>query len=335
MVRPRRAWAPLATLLLMACSQGAGTSTPAPKGIPYPKPPVATEGKVVAKIGDVAFTTTELEHRIAAQSPFTRVQLQEQAEKKRFVDNELRMELLAQEGWRRGIPEDPQLLAQFRRLVVQKLINDELKKLESKLEVTDADLAAAYEAKNAEFNKPEKVRVAQIVTYVDAPAARAAAKKALEKVQKDVLAAERKNDVRAFSRMAQEHSQDEATKMGGGDLNFLTRAELAERYGDDVAKFMFDDVKVGDMGIADAPNAVVLFKKTGYRRGVERSLEMVKPQLRGQVLAEKRTAMFDAVVADMMKAQGIDPDYSLLDEIKVDTGGAPTPRAPALDVDDD
>ena len=36
-----------------------------------------------------------------------------------------------------------------------------------------------------------------------------------------------------------------------------------------------------------------------------------------------------------MKAQGIDPDYSLLDEIKVDTGGAPTPRAPALDVDDD
>ena len=325
--RSRLRAGPAVLLLLAACDQGAGPKAPAP-GIPYPKPPVATDGKVVAQIGEVAITTSEISARIQAQSPFTRVQLQDPAEKRRFVDNELRMEVLAQEAWRRGLQDDPQMLAQFKRLVVQRLIAEELKKLESKLEVTDADLQAAYQKKNDEFNKPEKVRVAQIVRYVSDPAARAAADKRLRKVQQDVLAAERKNDVRAFSRMAQEHSEDEATKMGGGDLNFLTRAELAERYGDQVAKFMFDDVKVGDMGVADAPNAVVLFKKTGYRRGVERSLEMVKPQLRGQVLAEKRTELFDAVVADLMKARGITPNYDVLDEVQVDTGGAPSGAAP-------
>jgi hypothetical protein len=318
----------------MACSQGPATPAPA-AGIPYPKPKVSTEGEVVAQVGDVAITTGELKNRLQAQSPFTRVQLQDPAEKKKFADNEIRMEVLAQEGWRRGLADDPQLQAQFKRLVVQRLINDELKKLESTVEVSEADLQAAYQAKSAEFNKPEKVRVAQIVRYVDTPAARAAAHKALEKVEQEVLAAERKNDVRAFSRMAQTHSEDEATKLGGGDLNFLTRAELSERYGEQVSKFMFDDVKVGDMGIADAPNAVVLFKKTGYRRGVERSLEMVRAQLRGQVLAEKRTALFDAVVADLMKARGIAPRYELVEQIKVDTGGAPNPHAPAPPAPDD
>lgn len=318
----------LLSVLGSACGQGA-KDAPKTAEIPYPKPLVSSEGKVVASIGGVEFTTAELEKRLQQQSPFTRVQLKEPENKKKFVDNELRMEVLAQEGWRRNLHKDPVIMDRLKHLIVTQVMNSELKKLEDRLEVTDVDLNAAYQARLAEFNKPAKVRVAQIVRYVDDDKARASAKKLLTKVQADVLKAERKNDPRAFSRFAKKHSEDEASKNGGGDLNFLTRDELVQRYGEGVSKFMFDDVKVGDMGIADAPNAVVLFKKTGRRRGVVRTLEMVKPQLRGQVLAEKRTKLFDDYVGALMKQQGITVNYDLLEEIKVDDGGAPSGQPPA------
>lgn len=321
-------WPALLLLGLSAACSPAKDSE-APRASAYPNPVVSSEGKVVAKIGDVEFTTKELEKRLQQQSPFTRVQLKEAENKKKFVDNELRMEVLAQEGWRRKLHEDPVIVDRLKHLIVTQVMNTELKKLEDQLKVTDVDLNEAYQARIAEFNKPEKVRVAQIVRYVDDDKARAAAQKLMKKVQAEVLAAEKKNDARAFSRLAKEYSEDEGSKNGGGDLNFLTRAELVERYGEGVAKFMFDDVQVGDMGIADAPNAVVLFKKTGRRRGVERTLEMVKPQLRGQVLAEKRTELFDAYVEQLMKAQGITVNYELLDEIVVDDGAAPSGAPPA------
>lgn len=322
----RRLLPALALGVLAACQPAKDAE---PRGIPYPTPQVSKEGKLIAQIGDVPFTTEELEKRIQAQSPFTRVQLADEANKKKFVDSELRLEVLAQEGWRRGLAEDPRMLERLKQLIVTEVMNAEMKKLEDQLEVTDVELIAAYKARFDEFNKPAKIRVAQIVRYVEDDKERAAAKRLLEKVKADVLKAERANDPRAFSRFAKEQSQDEATKSGGGDLNFLTKEQLTQRYGEGVANFLFDEVKVGDMGIADAENAVVLFKKTGRRRGVERTMEMVKPQLRGQVIADKRTRLFEEFVARLMKEQGITVDYSALDDIEVDTGGAQRGVAPA------
>ncbi len=115
--------------------------------------------------------------------------------------------------------------------------------------------------------------------------------------------------------------------MGAGDLQFLTQKQIAERYGDEVASYVFKDLKIGDLVVADAPNAVVLFKKTGRRRGVTRTIDMVRGQLRGQVLSEKRSAAFDDVVESMKKAHGVVYNEANVEKVKVDLGGQPTPAA--------
>lgn len=317
-----------AALLLAAAACTKAPKEDAPQGIPYPLPRVSSEGEVIAKIGAVPITTAEIETRIRKESPFTRGQLTTPANKARFVDGALRMELLAQEAWRRKMHEDPKFLERYKQILVTELMNQEMAKLSDKLEVTEAELLEAYKARDAEFNKPAKIRVAQIVRYVDTPGARAKAKRQLKKIEAEVLAAERKNDPRAFSRFAKESSEDEPTKNRGGDLSFLTRDALAQRYGEGVAKFLFDDVKVGDMGIADADNAVVLFKKTGRRRGVTRTLEQVRPQLRSQLVATKRGDLFDAFVNKLMTERGVEVNRNLIDGIKVDLDGLPTGRTP-------
>lgn len=290
---------------------------------PYPAPDVVTEGEVVAQIGPVTLTTDEIERRLSKESPFTRMQLKDPQQLEKYVDSQIRMELLAQEGWERGLAEDPQIKAELKRLIVQRVMNDHAASLQGELDANEGDLALLYKEKQAEFDKPERIRLSQIVRYVDNDAERKKAKALLERVKQEVIARQKKNDQTAFNKLARENSEDDATKNGGGDLQFMDRTQLTERYGEEVAKVLFEDVKIGDLAVADAPNAVVLFKKTGVRRAVKRSLEMVKSQLRGQIIADKRQKAFDELIEDLMTKRKVQVDRDAFTKIELEAKEKP------------
>src|SRR5437763_17198581 len=102
--------ASFASCAVCACAALSMWSCDKRAGRPYPLPDVSKEGSAVAKIGPVTLTTAELERRIAGQSAFIKNQLVSQEQRRRFVDNEVRVELLAQEGWKLGLYEDPQVI---------------------------------------------------------------------------------------------------------------------------------------------------------------------------------------------------------------------------------
>lgn len=316
----------LVSVARVSCEGAGGGTTRAP----YPAPDVEKDGDVVVQIGDVTFTTKELEKRIAQQSPFVRQQLRDLEQRRKFVENEIRVEILAQEAWNRGLYKDPRIIAELKRAMVQRVMRDEMEALSATITVSEEDLRDAYRKKEAEFNKPEMIRISQIVRYADAgkAAARKTERGRLEALREEILRKEKQNDTLAFSDAARKHSEDEATKRGGGDLQFLTREELAARYGFDVAQHMFEKAEVGDLLVAEAPNAILLFKKTGRRRGVTRTLEMVKPQLRGQLLGEKRSRAFDAFVGNLKRKGNVSIDAQAIENLKVDLAAPTEPTTP-------
>ncbi|MBK6686694.1 MAG: peptidylprolyl isomerase [Deltaproteobacteria bacterium] len=326
----RRPWVGL--LLLVACQGGEGPAGDK-KAAPYPLPSVLPTGEVVAEIGPVKLTTAELDKRLQAQSPFLRVQLRDLDQRKKWVENEVRLETLAQEAWRRGLQDDPRIQAELKRLMVQRLMNDQLDQLSKSLEVTEADVTSAYQARFEEFNKPETIRLSQIIRYASSPADKKAARARLEAARDKILADQKKNLNNTFADLARTESEDEETKNGGGDLQFLNRAQVAERYGDPIAALLFEQTEVGELQVAEAEGAVVLFKKTGKRRGVTRGLPEVVNQLRGQLVAEKRNAAFDDFVNTLQKDRGIRVDYDQIPKLTINLE-APTagiPAAPAKD----
>ncbi len=318
-------------VLASALSGAAGCPASPPAEPPYPAPVLETGGKVLTRIGPVTLTTAEIEKRIRQQSPFVRVQLKDPAKLEQFVDEQIRNEVLAQEAWRQKLYDDPEVESELRRVMIQKLMRDHLQAVKDQVDTTETELRAAYQERFDEFNKPEKIRLSQIVRFVDDDQERKEARKLLERVKADVLERQKKNDQRAFAEAARAHSEDDNTKLGGGDLQFMSKSELSARYGPDVAEHMFSAVEIGDMAIADAPNAVVLFKKTGKRRAVERTLEQVKPQVRGVLLGEKRTKAFEAYVLEIEQKNGVKIDLEALPSIKVDMNAATEPGAPEDD----
>lgn len=300
-----------AAAFVSACNKGGGGGGGGNEGVqPYPVPKLDESGDVVAKVGPVVLTTAELEKRIAQQSPFVRAQMKDPDQKKRFVDNEIKIEMLAQEGWRRGLQNDPKIINEFRRAIVQRLMRDEMGEMQKKMDVSEEELRAGYAKKAAEYNKPETIRLAQIVL---APAD----KKRAEALVAKLIDAQKRHDETLFADFARKNSIDEKTRNGGGELPFQTREELASRLGKESADRWFDQQEVGTVGIETTPDAVILFKKTGKRRGVQRTLEMVKPQLRGQLIAEKRQKAFDAYIDEMKKKLGVTMDEELIKSLKV------------------
>jgi hypothetical protein len=158
---------------------------------PYPAPNVESSGKVIATIGPVRLTTGEIEKRIRQQSPFVRVQLKDPTKLKLFVEEQIRNEVLAQEAWKQKLYDDPAIHAELRRALIQKVMKDHLATVKDDVDTTETELLSAYKERLAEFNKPEKIRLSQIVRYVDDDAERKAARQLLEKVKNERTARRR------------------------------------------------------------------------------------------------------------------------------------------------
>lgn len=314
-----RTYVYLAFALAPACG---GSGQPSAEGNasalddPYPAPTVSDEGEPIAKVGPVVFTTGEMERRLAEASPFLRQRLADPAELRTWVENELRAEAIAQEAWKDGLQKTPEVKAAFRKLLIKAFTERALKKFGS-LEPNDKELIEAYRARDAEFNQPAKVRLSQIVIYVDSKKERADARKLLERIRGEVIEGQKRNDHTVFAKAVRKYTQDDTTKLAAGDLQFLTREALTKRYGEEVATVCFDEATVGDLFVAGAPNAVVLFKKTGYRRAVERSFEEVRSQLRLLLTQERRKEAIEAWSRDLMEIADIDLNEEALSRIEV------------------
>ncbi|MCK6548304.1 peptidyl-prolyl cis-trans isomerase [Myxococcota bacterium] len=314
--RRRSTWR--SALAFVALTVAGCTKTEEKKAPPYPVPEVTREGKTLAKVGPVALTTAELERRIAQQSPFVKAQLKDPEQKKKFVENEIKMELLAQEGWRLGMYEDPKILAELRRAIVSKMMRDKLAELAGNVDATESELIEAYKKKEADFVKPEKIRVSMLLLAAATPDAKKQAAKKLEALKVKLDAELKKGNEPALAQAIREQSQDQATRLNGGDLNFLSREELTERLGQPAADRLFDKTEVGELVLEETKDGVALLRKTGKRRAVERTLEMVKPQIRSNVLAEKRAAVFDKYVEELKKAHGVELDAELIEGLSVE-----------------
>ncbi len=313
-----RVWICLALVTSAGCSK---TRTVPPELRDYPVPSLDPSGRMVVEVGMLGFTTGELQRRLDKMSPFARAQHVDQEQLLAWVENEARFEAVAQRAWAEGLQREPEILDRIRGVLVEEYTRRALAESIRDTEPSEAELIAAYERRRVEFNQPERVRLSHIVRYVGTPADRKKARALLERVRAEVIDGQKTNDHIRFAKAAREHSDDEATRLGGGDLPFLTKEELTARYGDAVAAESFERASVGDLYVADADNAVVLLKKTGVRRAVTRTLAEVRPNLRNQIMGSRREKAVTEWGREMLRRSGVDIDKEALSELRVDDAG--------------
>ena len=317
--------APLAALAaapLFACTSPA-TTAPADNAA---KPAAAASahkgGAVLAKWGEnESLTADELTAKLNERSPFERARVNNLDRKKEFVEQLVRFDLLADEARKRGLDQDPEVQKAMQTVMVRKLIQQEIDENPEKKKFSDEELKAYYDAHHDDFERPEMVRLSAIVLNAKDAAEAGKRKAEAEGIAKELKA--KANDYSAFGAMVGKKSEDAATKAVQGDLRFLSKQQLTERYGAEVADAGFALTQGGISDAVVTPKGVYVLKLTGRTPAVSQSFDQAKPMLTQRVWYEKRSKLFDGFIDDLKKKSNYTLDTAELDKFQVSTT-APT-----------
>jgi peptidyl-prolyl cis-trans isomerase C len=155
--------------------------------------------------------------------------LQQPAGRRQFADDFLRMRLLASEGAKAGLQNDPEVLSQLNLMRENLVATAELKKIDSGITVSDAEIQKAY-AENAKQYEQVKARHI-LIAPKGSPAAQAGkdltdeqAKAKAEDLRKQILAGAK------FDELAKKESDDAGSGARGGDLGSFSRGQMVPEF---------------------------------------------------------------------------------------------------------
>jgi peptidyl-prolyl cis-trans isomerase C len=293
------------------------------------------KGQVVAKVGDTVFTLEDVEQRINQQSPFARSRFESLARKKEFLDSMVRFELLADAARAKGYDQDPDVVLARKQAMVAKLTANELAKLVTPEDITDAEIEAWYTEHADQYSQPATVRAAHLVLAdeAEARALLAELQAGLAELPPETRGA---TALARFSAATRERSTDKRTAPSGGDLGYFSapgdarseRAPFEPEVSAAVANAAFAVTEIG--GLAPEPvrsnQGWHLVQKTAERKGFKRSLDEVRTRIRNALYRSRKAQAADKYVSDLRAAAKVEIDDAVLDRVKVEPPGTLDPR---------
>ncbi len=188
-----------------------------------PDPVIVSAGSVAIRKSDfeTAVKTLPAEYQSFALGPG----------KKQFAEDYLRMKLLASEGMKSGLDKDPDVVKQLDLLRENLVAQEQLKRIDKSITISDAELKKAYDENKKEY---EQVKARHIlIAFKGSPAAQKA-KKALTEAEAKAKAEELRKKVVAgtakFEDLAKKESDDAESGKNGGQLGAFGRGQMVPEF---------------------------------------------------------------------------------------------------------
>ncbi len=287
-----RVFASLLCLAVVACTPPEGRSGSSGRCLQ----PAVHDGPAVAKVGITPITRDQIIEAIRAQGQAAPRRYKDVGEVKQFVEDQVRLELLAQAALERGLDHDPEVIAAARKVMVRKLLERDLGEAtfnEEGVVVSEKEMQAYYDRNRDQYMQPEMRRIAHIQLSPDDKGQATAAALITE------LAA--KTDNRAlFKTMAQRFSTASESRDRGGELLFKTKQELASELG---VSFANDVFGLGTNEMAAHPVQSTkgwhVVRVVAVREALARPIDEVRDEIREKLLKNQRSLAFDKYLVEL------------------------------------
>jgi peptidyl-prolyl cis-trans isomerase C len=251
---------------------------------------------VVGRFAGGTVSQAELTREASRLPPALREQFGGEAGRRELVRSLIDKKLLAREARQRGLSEAPDIKRQVieleERLIIQSLLAAEEK---SAGEPTEAELRAFFEAHKAEFEQPERVRVARAL--VSAGPEASAAQRAKAKARAEKLA-ERLRRGESAAQVAADGDGPERAR--GGDLGFLVRGESGDPDFEAAAFALKAPGTVSPVFATREGFAVLQLQERSERRVP--SFEEVRSAVEGRVAPIRKRQVFDDLLAKLRRS---------------------------------
>jgi peptidyl-prolyl cis-trans isomerase C len=255
--------------------------------------------KILARVGKVTITQSELEARLTMLPPQFRARYDSPEGRRNLLEQTITYKLLAQEARRLGIDKQAEVSRKIQEatdsIIVQELTQQEIS---GRIVVSEEDVRAYYEANRAGYSKPETVN-ARLIFFEAKDGAgadvRTQQKNKADKALKRLKAGE------DFDALAKELSDDSRTKRRGGTTGFFARGRRAKVYGDAFEQQAFS-LKPGELSPVFAGKdgwyiLTVVEKKDAY----EQTLDEVRSRIERTLHQEQQKGAYDRYVESLKK----------------------------------
>jgi parvulin-like peptidyl-prolyl isomerase len=171
--------------------------------------------QVLARVGERTITLGDYAAALERMDTFERLRYQSPDRRKLLLSEMIELELFAQEAKRRKLDTQPETQERLRQMLRDELLRDIRREIKGPNELPEAEVRKYYEAHKADFNEPERRRVAHIAVASQAEA-------------KALLAKAKNASPADWGKLVTEHSLDKGAKSLGstppelaGDLGIV------------------------------------------------------------------------------------------------------------------
>lgn len=235
--------------------------------------------------------------------------------KKQFADDYLRMRLLASEGMKAGLQNDPEIVDQLSLMRENLVATAQLKKIDSSITVTDAEIQKAYTDGAKDY---EQVKARHILIAPKGSAAAQTGKKELTDDEAKAKAEDLRKQIIAgasFEELAKKESDDAGSGARGGDLGSFGHGQMVPEF--EVAAF---SAKIGEIPpVVKTQFGYHIIKVEAHESA---PLAQVRPTIEKNLKQSKLHAALDTIK---------DSSHPIYDEKYFAPPPAPAAEAPVAD----
>ncbi len=270
---------------------------------------------VLATVAGTTITVADLEREMAARSAGQAGAFATVEQRRELLDVLVRQRSLQAAARAAGYDRDPEVVAVAERMMVARLRQDRLDPRLARVEVTDQEVAAYYQAHQAEYAQPERVRAAMV--FIAVPANASAEKRAeLEQRAETALAEARALPAGTshFGPVARAYSDDRASRYQGGVMGWLVkRPGHTYRWEPEVVEAVFALAQPGDIGpLVKTEKGIYLVRLVDREGATARPLELLADGIRNRLLRERREQLEQAFLAEVTAATPVAVNSALL-----------------------
>jgi peptidyl-prolyl cis-trans isomerase C len=266
----------------------------------------AAPQRILAKVDDHVITLDDLERQIERQPPAMRARYAAPEMRKQLLDNLVRFEVMFREAEKRGYDKDPDVQRSLKQQMVNQLVQREFEARLRPGDVPEAEARKYYESHPLDYNRPEEVRVSQIVVKDKASATRALAEaKALAP-----------GDAAAFRQVVGKYSVDETSRLRGGELPPFDRQTTLQPKALVEAAFALN-APASLSPVVQTDQGFHILRLVQKRPALTRSFDDAKPEIQRRLLQEGRQQRIETWANEMRAQQKVVVFEDRLKEVKI------------------
>lgn len=270
-------------MLLVCASVLTACSKRAPS-VESPLPPVSAEA--LARVGDREITVAEFEQELTRRMRGNPQFYASEEQRRQVLAEMIQFETLLAAARAAGYDRDPRIQSQINQFIVARYQEDQLQRIET-IPPTDAELRAFHAAHADRFARPATVRAA-LIQFKLSPKAAPEKRAELHTKARTIEAMARMGDAAAFGRLAQLHSEDQATRYQRGETGWMSHSAFAERWGAPVADAVFALTEPDQVApVVETADGFFLVRLLERQSGGVRPLEEVREAVAYAVARQK------------------------------------------------